>query len=258
MKAMGDQLAEYRGSTAMLTRPGSRAGASSNAAPDGGARLARPARHNAPPTEAAGAVGSALLTEPAVPANAVESAWPGFAELTHALAVVNAAAVAAPGLLAMAGYVEAANFAATTEELSRTVDYLQILAAGTVDRTRTQAITSAATTRATRSWVTGWDNGTETLNETDAAWPAGPDTTPVPASGELASPVPAARALASPVPASVPASPADDGCRNTEEFLRVRLRIGITEARRWLRLVHDALPAATLTGDLRPARLALH
>jgi hypothetical protein len=39
MEAMGDQLAEYGGSTAMLMRPGSRAGVSSNAVPDGGARL---------------------------------------------------------------------------------------------------------------------------------------------------------------------------------------------------------------------------
>jgi hypothetical protein len=53
----------------------------------------------------------------------------------------------------------------------------------------------------------------------------------------------------------VPNSPADDGCRNTEEFLRIRLRIGITEARRRLRLARDVLPATTLTGDrIPPAR----
>ncbi|MCO4252316.1 hypothetical protein [Pseudarthrobacter raffinosi] len=95
------------------------------------------------------------------------------AGLASVIVSVNAAAASAPGTLAMAGYVEAADFAGLVEELSRTVDYLQILAAGAVDRTRTKAITAAAATRTTRDWVTGWDNGVETLNETDAAWPAG-------------------------------------------------------------------------------------
>ncbi|HJW00194.1 MAG TPA: DUF222 domain-containing protein, partial [Arthrobacter sp.] len=143
---------------------------------------------------------------------------------------------AAPGALAMAGYVEAADFADMAEELSRTVEYLQILGAGAVDRTRTQAITDAATARAAqtsrtgRSWVTGWDNGVETLNETDAAWPHTTENTT----------------------RHVPTSPADDGCKTTEEFLRLRLRIGIREARRRLRLAHGVLPATTLTGDTTP------
>jgi hypothetical protein len=151
------------------------------------------------------------------------------AGLAAAIGSVNAAAADAPGTLAMASYVDAADFAGLVEDLSRTVDYLQILAAGAVDRTRTQAITAATTTRSTRSWTTGWDNGTETIHETDAAWPATADTR-----------------------CPVPRSPADDGCKNTAEFLRLRLRIGRSEAHRRIQLAHTILPATTLTGDPVP------
>jgi hypothetical protein len=48
-------------------------------------------------------------------------------------------------------------------------------------------------------------------------------------------------------------SPADDGCANTAEFLRLRLRIGKSEANRRLALAADILPATTLTGDTIPA-----
>ncbi|WP_320537275.1 HNH endonuclease signature motif containing protein [Pseudarthrobacter sp. IC2-21] len=162
--------------------------------------------------------------------NGGSAAVPAPVSLATAIAVVSAALAAVPEQLAMADYAEAAEFAAQAEELSRSVDYLQILAAGTVDRTRTQAIISAATTRAARTWVTGWDNGTETLNETDAAWPA------------IGPALPAAA-----IP--VPTSPADDGCKTTAEFLRVRLRIGLGEAKRRLHLAHAILPETTLTGD---------
>ena len=164
-------------------------------------------------------------------------AVPAPVSLSAAIAVVRAAVAAAPDQLAMAGYVEAAEFAAQVEELSRSVDYAQILSAGAVDRTRTQAITHAAATRATRTWTTGWDNGTETLNETDTAaethadWPA------------------------TPAPALCAGSPADDGCKTTAEFLRLRLRIGLGEAKRRLHLAHAILPETTLTGDrIPPAR----
>ncbi|WP_255470668.1 HNH endonuclease signature motif containing protein, partial [Pseudarthrobacter sp. B4EP4b] len=48
-------------------------------------------------------------------------------------------------------------------------------------------------------------------------------------------------------------SPADDGCANTAEFLRQRLRINKSEANRRLTLAKDILPASTLTGDTIPA-----
>ncbi|MHA7289822.1 HNH endonuclease signature motif containing protein [Arthrobacter sp. MDT3-24] len=167
--------------------------------------------------------------------NAGDSAVPAPTSLAAAIAMVRAAVAAAPDQLAMADYVDAADFAGQAEELSRHVDYLHILSAGAVDRTRTQAITNAATTRATKSWTTGWDNGVETVNETDAAWPAG-------TTSETATD-------------SVPRSPADDGCKTTAEFLRLRLRIGLGEAKRRLHLAHAILPATTLTGDsIPPAR----
>ncbi|WP_255771438.1 HNH endonuclease signature motif containing protein, partial [Pseudarthrobacter sulfonivorans] len=151
--------------------------------------------------------------------------------LAAAIAAVHAAAAAAPDQLAMAGYIDAADFAGDVEELSRSVEYLQVLSAGAVDRTRTRAITDAATTRGARSWTTGWDSdGVETVNETDAAWPTGTGT----GTG------------------TVPPSPADDGCKTTAEFLRVRLRIGLGEAKRRLHLAEAVLPEATLTGEHLP------
>ncbi|WP_324644308.1 HNH endonuclease signature motif containing protein [Pseudarthrobacter sp. LT1] len=165
-------------------------------------------------------------------------------ELASQLAV---AALAAPDVLASASYLEAAEFAARAEDLARTVEYLQLLSAGAVDRTRAQAITdAAATARANRSgeWTSRWDtNGVETLNisptngadrsaamvETDATWPNPPTR-----------------------PGRPVVSPADDGCRNTAEFLRLRLRIPIREARRRLTLAHQVLPATSLTGEPLP------
>ena len=90
----------------------------------------------------------------------------GLSQLGGQLAAL---ALAAPDVLGSASYVEAAEFAARAEELARSVEYLQLLGAAAVDRTRTQAIThaAAAKTRAnpSRDWATGWDtHGIETLN----------------------------------------------------------------------------------------------
>ena len=173
-------------------------------------------------------------------------AVPAPVSLTEAIALVRAVVAAAPDRLAMAGYVEAARYAGMAEELSRSVEYLQILSAGAVDRTRTHAITTAVATRATRTWTTGWDNGVETVNETDAAWPATAADDPSTAGNPETGPI---------VPPTVPRSPADDGCKTTAEFLRLRLRIGLGEAKRRLHLAHAILPETTLTGDrVPPAR----
>ncbi|MDF2048956.1 DUF222 domain-containing protein [Arthrobacter sp. Cr_A7] len=194
-------------------------------------------------------------------------------------ALLVAAAVAAQDELARADYVSAANFAGQVEDLSRTVEYLKLLAATAVDRTRTQAITAADAARTSqaragrlgrpgRGWVTGWDaNGVETLNETDANWPA-PTGSPAPTSDPATTSGAAAAHRSTPaagidrpvltssvVTAPVVTSPADDGCRNTAEFLRLRLRIPLREARRRLTLAHQALPGTSLTGEpLPPAR----
>ncbi|WP_181762569.1 hypothetical protein [Pseudarthrobacter sp. B4EP4b] len=200
------------------------------------------------PAEAASA-----LTGPAtgpVPADSSPAGEPlGLAELGR---LVAQAAAVAPSILAGASYLEAATYAGDVENLSRTMEYLQVLSAGTVDRTRTQAIAAADTARANRSrtgtgkgwvtgWVTGWDNGIETLNETDAHWPAG------------SAPCDTGTMSVTDGRNRVITSPADDGCANTAEFLRQRLRISKSEANRRLALAKDILPASTLTGDTIPA-----
>lgn len=173
--------------------------------------------------------------------------------LDELAAQLGAVALAAPDLLAAASHTEAADYATRVEGFARSMEYLQFLAAGAVDRTRTQATSDAAAakTRSGRSragqstgWITGWNaNGIETLyttptaasgtgavSETDAAWP-GPPSRPA---------------------RPVVASPADDGCRNTAEFLRLRMQIPIREARRRLTLAHHVLPTTTITGEPLP------
>lgn len=202
---------------------------------------AAPAREEAwpSPTPTARARAAQLWRDPAsgsVP-NSEAERWArqsdaaGFAnELARLGHVLAAAAGAAPEALTTAGFATAADVAGSIESLSRTVEYLQLLAADAVDRTRTAAVAAARDSLGASGkagWVTGWDaKGIETLNETDAGW---------------------SRAL-------VP-SPNDDGTRNTAEFLRVRLRISVREARRRLNLAHQILPATTLTGEQLPAPL---
>ena len=274
MEAIGDQLAEYGGSTAVLTRAVSISSRGLEAS-DGGPGLGSAGRLRAVP-----ALAKADLAEPRQSAavHASESlpagnpSGPdqplGLGEINRLLA---AAAAAAPRILAGAGYVEAADYAGQVEELSRSVEYLQILGAGTVDRTRTQAIAAADAARASHSrtgkgWVTGWDNGVETLNETDTAWPGDSGLNSSAASGSAADGPAVKGSLASESaargarthiesdsPARVITSPADDGCANTAEFLRLRLRIGKSEAHRRLALAADILPSNTITGDSIPA-----
>ncbi|MCU1568353.1 MAG: hypothetical protein JWQ56_3290, partial [Pseudarthrobacter sp.] len=255
MEAIGEQLGEYGGNVVVLGRAGvatpvapsglnNPAAVSSGSLPasspyayDDGARLSPGWPLHAVPTEPTPAdsepAGSA--TGP-VRSDSLAAGEP--LDLAEIGRLVAQAAAAAPSMLAGAGYVEAAKYASDVEEISRSVEYLQVLSAGTVDRTRTQAIAAAAAARATRSrtgkgWVTGWDNGietlneVETLNETDTNWP-----------GQPAAPL---------------TSPADDGCPNTAESLRLLLRIGKSEANRRLALAKDILPATTLTGDTIPA-----
>ncbi|TQJ58678.1 uncharacterized protein DUF222 [Arthrobacter sp. SLBN-83] len=243
---------------------------------DAGSWLPRPARLHPVPSE-----------DPLAGPLQASASGPGGQDVLDGLAAqLAAAALAAPDLLATASHAEAADYAARIEGLARSMEYLQLLAAGAVDRTRTQAINDAATakTRPARTrpggstgWITGWDaNGIETLNttpstdaldqtstacatgtftgtgaldhtstacatgtstgtgavsETDRNWPGPPST----------------RGLPRPV-----VSPGDDGCRNSAEFLRLRLQIPIREARRRLTLAHHVLPATTITGEPLP------
>ena len=74
------------------------------------------------------------------------------------------------------GFRAASDFAGRVEEFSRTVEYLQLVAAAAVDRTRKQsANTSAVAAGAVTSWTTGWresPGGWET-GGSDAAGRAG-------------------------------------------------------------------------------------
>jgi hypothetical protein len=288
MEAIGDQLAEYGGSTAVLPRVGSPAVRAAAGMFDAGSRPGPgdrlrvvPAFTGADETESGhdGPQGAAALSA------SVAGAAGEPLGLARIGALLAGAAAAAPAALFGADYVEAAQYAGEVEELSRTVEYLQILSAGAVDRTRTQAIAAADAARARRSrtgtgWVTGWDNGVETLNETDAAWPEASTTTNTPVNGPaVTGPAGTGSAVtgsavsdadgtaagagtgaqnATGNAARVITSPADDGCANTAEFLRQRLRIGKAEARRRLALAADVLPATTLTGEpIPPARAHL-
>jgi hypothetical protein len=270
MEAIADQLAELGGSSAALglVRGGSahddgpvlRPGRPLRAVP---AEL-RPANAehagfgpasptSAGATQADSGPAQSVPAEFAPPGSARGREPLGLAEIGRLLAE---AAASAPSILAGADYVEGANYAGQVEELSRGVEYLQVLSAGTVDRTRTQAIAAADAARASRSrtgktWVTGWDNGVETLNETDTNWPGRStpsDTAPGPGTGTGNE-----AETGDGGQDRVITSPADDGCANTAEFLRQRLRIGKSEANRRLALAADILPTTTLTGDTIPA-----
>ncbi|HSL37831.1 MAG TPA: DUF222 domain-containing protein, partial [Arthrobacter sp.] len=137
---------------------------------------------------------------------------------------------------ALFGVAEAADFADRVEELSRMVDYFQLVAAAAVDRTRSQAAAGARTAaakfgaNAPAGWLTGWNTEASAPKSTPSypVWnePEGAD----PSSGWV-----------------------DDGYRNTAEFLRARLRISAPEARRRLTLVADVLPREGLLGQPLPA-----
>ncbi|MBP2266708.1 hypothetical protein J3A64_002172 [Pseudarthrobacter sp. PvP004] len=147
------------------------------------------------------------------------------------------------------GFVEAADFAGRVEEISRSVEYLQVVAAHAVERTRKEAQQARpGVSAAAPEWRTGWTE------------PAGPST--VPATSASADTVPAGAAThtstavagAGNATATASANPLDDGYRNAAEFLRARLRIGIGEARRRLALAAEVLPQAGTTGQVLPAR----
>ena len=137
---------------------------------------------------------------------------------------------------ALFGVTEAADFAGRVEELSRMVDYLQLVAAGAVDRTRIQAAAGAKIaaakfgSAAPAGWLTGWNTG-----------PDAPESGPPDATWTV------------PGSEGTSAERLDDGYRNTSEFLRARLRISSGEARRRLALAADVLPRTGISGQPLPA-----
>ncbi|MEV8148327.1 DUF222 domain-containing protein [Arthrobacter sp. NPDC080073] len=114
------------------------------------------------------------------------------------------------------GLEEAVAFASGVEELSRALDYLQLLAAAGLDTARNDEPASGP------GWTTGWaadagsDSGTASSMGTGSA-----------RGGEF---------------------------RSTAEHLRSLLRISAAEARRRLALARELLPGRGLTGHTVPAR----
>ncbi|MCM0615118.1 DUF222 domain-containing protein [Paenarthrobacter sp. TYUT067] len=173
--------------------------------------------------------------------------------LDEGAALLDSARLSAADEVRLLGFVEAADFAGRVEEISRSVEYLQVVAAQAVERTRKEALQARpGASAAAPEWRTGWTE------------PAGASAVPAAAVSRGTAPAGASQAEPDPTRAS-PAEPAhtrtapvgsflDDGYRNTAEFLRARLRIGIGEARRRLALAADALPQTGMTGQDVPAR----
>ncbi|BCW50563.1 hypothetical protein StoSoilB13_29050 (plasmid) [Arthrobacter sp. StoSoilB13] len=160
----------------------------------------------------------------------------------------------APGF----GFAEAAGFAGRVEEIARTVEYLQVIAAHAVERTRTQAQQARPSSAAGTGWQTGWTNPTPTgPNPAIATATAARSDAAAGFNTSAGSATPAgfnAAAGFGAVAAADAAAVADDGYRNAAEFLRARLRIGISEARRRLALASQVLPGTGIAGQHIPAR----
>ncbi|WP_083266506.1 HNH endonuclease signature motif containing protein [Arthrobacter sp. U41] len=172
---------------------------------------------------------------------------PGMDGVNEALAILREVGLTAVGDAALLGFQAASDFAGTVEELSRVMEYLQLVAAGAVDRTRQRAAASA--TRAGTSWTTGWRENTGPGTFTEAgAGTAGLDSVAEAAAGAVDAPA----AADGPTVAVAVAEAVDDGYRNTTEFLRARLRISAAEARRRLALAGSLLPRQGFTGERLP------
>ncbi|WP_427005679.1 hypothetical protein [Pseudarthrobacter sp. H2] len=163
----------------------------------------------------------------------------GRAVLGRALGLLRTLATTAVEDAAGFGFAEAADFAGEVEELSRTVEYLQLVAAGAVDRAR--KLPAATAPAGTTSWATGW-------RESPGESPGGSPGSAAAAGAAVASNPGGAAAGADASVAAAGTGAVDDGCRNTMEFLRARLRISAAEARRRLSLADSVLPRPVLAG----------
>ncbi len=188
--------------------------------------------------------------------------------LSDSAALLDTARLSAANKTSLLGFYEAADFADKVEEIARSVEYLQVVAARAVERTRNQALTAGpGSSAAAPEWRTGW---------TDPVPEPGSDTGPASQSAASQSRAGTATAAATfgeahstpsaggdgSVTGTGPArwasaakaSVLDDGYRNAAEFLRARLRIGIGEAKRRLALAPDVLPQVGIAGQEIPAR----
>jgi hypothetical protein len=182
------------------------------------------------------------------------------AAVDAALAALRASSPTADVDAAWFGLRGAADFAGHVEDLSRTVEYFQLVAAAAVERTRQQAVFTAPAAHgwgeeaAQEGWLTGWKQ--ESDGGTGAG--AGGGANAVSDAGAHGVPVGGTHAGAGTGPRGDLAghmgmsAAADDGYRNTAEFLRARLRISAAEARRRLTLAAELLPRAGSGGHTGP------
>ncbi|WP_104172496.1 HNH endonuclease signature motif containing protein [Arthrobacter sp. Y81] len=181
------------------------------------------------PTDAAAVRIRGLRSVPAGPQHpaAIASDGGGSGDLARCLELLKSIGSTAVDEAALLGFREAADFADKVEEISRAAEYLQIVAAGAVERSRREAAVAARSAAvgsgsgsgAAVGWVTGW--GAETAADPDTPKPSTP-------------------------------CPADDGSRNATEFLRARLRISASEARRRISLASAVLPRTGFAGHTEP------
>ncbi|WP_024820960.1 HNH endonuclease signature motif containing protein [Arthrobacter sp. 31Y] len=187
--------------------------------------------------------------------------------LEDGAALLDSARLSATAGTRLLGFVEAADFAGRVEEISRSVEYLQIVAAQAVERARKEAQQAGpGSSAAAPEWRTGWTDpvpGTKTalastrgaaLSPT-AALSTGDAVTSVGGAQSTGSAAQSVESAAQSVGgAGSRAGVLDDGYRDAAQFLRARLRIGIGEARRRLALATNVLPQAGMTGQEIPAR----
>ncbi|MET3904522.1 hypothetical protein ABIE35_003105, partial [Paenarthrobacter sp. 4246] len=126
-------------------------------APEAPRRAALSAGSKSAPGEGRGP----LSAEPSLPdAPSLEAA------LFEGAAAADALRSIAAGEARLFGFVEAADFAGKVEEIARSVEYLQVVAAQAVERTRTEALQAGpGSSAAAPQWRTGWtepEPGTDT------------------------------------------------------------------------------------------------
>ncbi|SFT70207.1 HNH endonuclease signature motif containing protein [Arthrobacter sp. ov118] len=194
-----------------------------------------------------------------------------------ALALLRASTETAAEDVARLDFFQASDFAEGVEDLSRVVEYLQIIGAARVDRARREAAAVEKAPRGwgsepaagtTGGWLTGWNQ--EPGEDEAGGDEAGGDAPP----GDESDGVNGAGAEGGAAPHGSPAGPwgtsgaavsalaaaavVDDGYRNSAEFLRARLRISAPEAKRRLSLGGGLLPRTGIAGrSLPPARQEL-
>ncbi|WAH98323.1 HNH endonuclease signature motif containing protein [Arthrobacter sp. MMS18-M83] len=153
--------------------------------------------------------------------------------LASSLAALRSLARTAVDDVGSLGLQDSAAFASGVEELSRTLDYLQVVAAGQLNRVRQQEPAS------TTGWMTGWEaEGLAGGSKADAGNPG--------ADAE------AAGTCTDVEDGGLGGRAAHTGFRefrNTGEHLRSLLRISAAEARRRLALAENLLPGRSLTGQ---------